>query len=173
VNRNLRVSGASLTAGGAILLASCSLGSPEPKGALKYTGGNEHWCAPLSMYRDVAVGVPLDFTSGTPITLAEASLVHPEGLELVDTYVMPVTRKWRLSLTEFPPAKRRLKGWARRVPLAGAVVESGQARDLVARVRYTGPGTASFDRIRISYTRDESEFTTEAPLGAEFRDGEC
>lgn len=91
-------------------------------------------------------------------------LVEPEGMRLVESYVVPMRpNESRTGPGSFPPGPDQLprSNWRRAVPAAGAEVPPNTPRDLIVHVSYAGPDPATMSGLEITYTSQGARHTVQ------------
>jgi len=85
-----------------------------------------------------------------PVTLVDVGLEDPSSLAVVEAWVVPVEMTLVGNQTVFPPDPEVSPQWAQRREAPGAVLEPGEAANLVLAVRPQGgaDGTAAGTRTR-------------------------
>jgi len=86
---------------------------------------------------------------------------------------MPVSLKWRLQLSSFPPTSDFPVEWPKALSAVGAVIPEGETWDLVSEIEYIGPGDASLTSIRLAYDQGGARYVTDAHVALRMKDGPC
>jgi hypothetical protein len=157
--RCLRV--ATLVAAIAILASAC--GSPSDNGPLGKVGPDGNIGAPGPV---VAIGTDI-FTnkSSKPVTTVSASLVSPERLKLVTTFILPLHGSLSVGTSHYPVPKGYLKGidWAARHVVAGAVVEPKEQAEVVVVVRMTSKSDGTAKAVTVNYSQNGHHYFRVGP----------
>ncbi len=95
---------------------------------------------PLQYARDT-LAAPLDYSEGEPLIIEHVALRKPQGLELVETFVMPVSERWRLGAGEYPPVDGFEKEGQRARPVPGARVRPARLATSSRTFATSVPGT--------------------------------
>ena len=129
------------------VLSSCGDGA-QGDGALGGETGLVTVCTPVAGSGPVvAADEVLRNDSTQPVTLDEVRLVEPDGLTLLDAFLLPVLDRTLLGTTALPPGSH---AWAQRRQGVGAVLAPGETWLALALDR--GEPRASFTDVEVACT---------------------
>src|SRR5215469_10026771 len=138
----------------AALLSGCSAG-PGPLGN---GGDSARQCAPTRQGQTRMMGIyALENQGKSPVTIQGVPLSSPNGVKMTGgAWVLPIFNHTLVGPGPWPPSG---PAWAMRLRAAGAVIQPGQAMNLVFGVTRTSANAGRSDGPAISYSADGSTFT--------------
>jgi hypothetical protein len=144
-------------------LSGCAVSSDGP---IRFS--SEHWttCGPLPQMKDAAFGVYLDNLPSDTV-IQDVTAVEPEGLRIVDTYLMPVSAEYSLLLDTFPPTGQFPNRWKKAVTTDGHDVPKGVV-NLVVHLAVDGD-TASMKAVDIDYTVNGARYAARSNVSLELK----
>jgi hypothetical protein len=159
-----------LAAIASLALAACASASDGP---LQFTTNENQMCAPRAEYSHAALGTALDYTGSDAITIQSVEPVHPTGLKVLDSYVMPVTPALRFMFDNFPPTDQFPDAWLEAKPAGAFTVPTSGSFDLITEVQATGDGDAVLDGLTVVYTVGGRTYEATTHLSFKIVNGSC
>ena len=145
----VRVAGAAFLV--PVLLIVVSACASVPSAGPMDLGGPEEWSTCVSSEGEVvAVGDVFSITGPNSATLKSLRLVDADGVELEESYVLPVVDGY-VGADAYPP---EIAGWDERVALAGAPVAPGAKMSVLLAIKPIGEGAHTTQGFVVQYEVD-------------------
>jgi hypothetical protein len=144
-----------------VCVGGCAGRMPVSVGPLEIGGDSGELCIPFVTGRDLTYGFDVIRNGGpVPVVIESVSLQHPQDLEVVDSFLIPVEGRPAIGATAAWPPRNddAVSVWGTRSQAEGAEISRAEGNvNLVLHLVATSDD-AGFDAVRVRYHVGAREF---------------